>query len=167
MCTYTTPLELSRVRLLHSSGAEPLIFLIGNRVRILQALEFLELIGHTEADHVAKLIARLLGPLVLPFRHPAVLRDQVDEHSQIGEYDQHDHPNHLGPTRHVPSAEQVAKDCDQQPEPQHEDEYREDVGQKVGKSETAWKQHAYPPLSPEYRLLEHFSISSTYSSTCD
>ena len=37
-------------RLLHSSGAEPLIFLVRDRVGIFQPFEFLELIGHAEAD---------------------------------------------------------------------------------------------------------------------
>jgi hypothetical protein len=43
------------------------------------------------------------------------------------------------------TAEQVAEDRDQQPEPQHEDKYRKDVGQKVGECEAAWEQHFNPP----------------------
>src|SRR6516164_4653420 len=49
--------RLTRSGLLHSSGAEPRVFLIGNRVRILQPLEFLEFIGHAEANDLTKLIA--------------------------------------------------------------------------------------------------------------
>src|SRR6516164_913983 len=55
--------------------------------------------------------------------------------------------NRLCPAGYVVSAEQVAEDRDQQPEPQHEYEYRKDVGQKVGESETAWKQHVSPPFT--------------------
>ena len=58
-------------------STQPEVFLIGNRVRILQPFEFLELVGDAEADHLAKLVASLLSPLLLPFRDPAVLRDQV------------------------------------------------------------------------------------------
>jgi hypothetical protein len=94
---------------------------------------------------LTKLIASLLCSLVLPLRHPAVLRDQIDKYPQIGEQDQDYHPNHLAYAGYIPSAEQVAEDRDQQPEPQHEDKYREHVGQKVGKSKTAWKQHVNPP----------------------
>src|SRR6516164_6922869 len=98
---------------LHDSGAEALIFVVGNRVRILQPLELFDLVGGAETNHLAQLVASLLGPLILPLRHPAVLRDQVDEHPQIGEYDQRNHPNRLPPARHVTPAEQVAEHGDQ------------------------------------------------------
>jgi hypothetical protein len=120
------------VRITAQLGRGARVFLIGNGVRILQPLEFLEFIGHAESNDLTKLIASLLGPLVLPLRHPAVLRDQIDEHPQIGEQDQHYHPNHLAYAGYVPSAKQVTEDRDQQPKPQHEDKYREHVGQKVG-----------------------------------
>jgi hypothetical protein len=93
-----------------------------------------------------KLVASLLSPWLLPFCHPAVLCDQVNEYTQIGEHDQSDHPNRLAPAGYVVSAKQVAEDCDQQPEPQHENKYRKDVGEKVGKRETAGKQHLGPPF---------------------
>src|SRR5580704_8021991 len=141
----TTRLQL-RCRLLHGPGAEPLVFFTGDGAGILQPFEFLEFIGHAEANHVAQLVASLLDPLVLPLGHAAVLRYQVDEDSQIGEQDQHDDPNRLGPARYVVTAEQVAEDRDQQPEPQHEDKDRQDVGEKVGESETAREQHANPPF---------------------
>jgi hypothetical protein len=43
-------------------------------------------------------------------------------------------------------AEQIAEHCNQQPEPQHKNKYRKDVGQKVGEGETARKQHLNPPF---------------------
>ena len=70
---------------LHRPGAETSVFVIGDRARRFQPFEFLELIGHTEANDLAQIVASLLDPLVLPLRHPAALRDQVDEHKTIGE----------------------------------------------------------------------------------
>jgi tetratricopeptide (TPR) repeat protein len=96
----TTRIKL-RCRLLHGPGAEPLVFFTGDGAGILQPFEFLEFIGHAEANHVAQLVASLLDPLVLPLGHAAVLRYQVDEDSQIGEQDQHDDPNRLGPARYA------------------------------------------------------------------
>jgi hypothetical protein len=40
---------------------------------------FFEFIGDAEVDHLTELLASILGPLTLPFRHPTVLRDQIDE----------------------------------------------------------------------------------------
>src|SRR5205807_180270 len=127
-------------------GAQPRVFIIRDGTRTLQAFELLEFIGHAEAYHVAQILARLLGPLALPLRHSAVLRDQINEYPQIGEHDQYYHPDRLADAGYVSSAEQIAENRDQQPEPQHENEYRKDVGQKVRKSEPAWKQHVSPPL---------------------
>src|SRR5215472_14060539 len=136
-----------RSALLHEPSAQPLIFLVGNCVRTLQPFELLELVGGAEPNHLPKLVASLLSPLLLPFSHPAVLRDQVYEYTQIREHNQHDHPDCLSPAGYVVTPEQVAKDRDQQPEPQHKDKYRKDVGQKVWEGETAWKQHASSPFA--------------------
>jgi hypothetical protein len=73
--------------------------------------------GHAEANHVAKLFASLLDPLTLAFGHPALLCDQIYEYPNIREHDQHDHPSRLGPAGYVVTTEQVAEDCDHQPEP--------------------------------------------------
>src|SRR5271156_461695 len=81
--------------LLHGASAEPRVLLIGNRARILQAFEFLEFVSHAVADHLAKLFASLLYLLIAPLRHPAALRDQVNEHPDIREHNQHDHPKNL------------------------------------------------------------------------
>jgi hypothetical protein len=59
--------------LLHCSGAKPCVLLAGNGTGILQAFELLDFIGRAVADHLAKLVARLLGPLLLALRHAAVL----------------------------------------------------------------------------------------------
>src|SRR5215469_15194118 len=96
---------------------------------------------------MAHIFARLLDPLALALGHPAMLRDQIDEDAQIGEYDQRDHPNRLRPAGYVVTTEQVAEDRDQQPEPQHENKDRQDVGEKIRKSETARKQHHYSRFS--------------------
>src|SRR5262249_61748591 len=109
------------------------------RFWMLEPFAFLVFVGSSDPALLPKLVPSLLSPLLLPFRHPAVLRDQVDEHPQIGEYDQCNHPNRLAPTRYVVPAKQIAEHCDQQPEPQHKDKYRKDIGEKVGESETAWK----------------------------
>jgi hypothetical protein len=86
---------------------------------------------------LAKLVARLPGPLLLAFRHPAVLRDQIDENPQIRDDDQRYHPDRLGSAGDIVTTEEIAKDCDQQPEPQHENKNRKDVGEKVGESKAA------------------------------
>src|SRR6516165_7548496 len=111
-------------RLLYGSGAEPRVLFVCNCAGILQPFEFLDLIGHAVADHLTKIVARLLSPLALPLSHPAVLRDQINKNPEIREDDQCDHPNRLGPAGYVVTAEQVAEYRDQQPEPQHENEYR-------------------------------------------
>src|SRR5262249_13375314 len=94
---------------------------------------------------MAHIFARLLDPLALRLGHPTMLRNQVDKDPQIREYDQHDHPDRLGPAGYVVAAEQVAENRDQQPKPEHEDKYRHDVGEKVGESKTARKQHVGVP----------------------
>ena len=68
---------------LHRPGPETSVFVIGDRARRFQPFEFLELIGHTEANDLAQIVASLLDPLVLPLRHPAALRDHVDEHPHV------------------------------------------------------------------------------------
>jgi hypothetical protein len=57
--------RLTRSGLLHDPSTEPLIFLTGNRIRIFQPFELLDLIGRAEADHLTKLIACLLGPFAM------------------------------------------------------------------------------------------------------
>jgi hypothetical protein len=39
--------------------------------------------------------------------------------------------------------EQVAKDCNEQPEPDDEHEYRDNVDKKVGKTETSFEEHRF------------------------
>ena len=46
-------------RLLHDSGAEPHVFVIGNRARVLQLFELLDLVGGADADELAEIVASL------------------------------------------------------------------------------------------------------------
>jgi hypothetical protein len=74
-------LRMHRLQLLHHPGAQPRVLVIGNGAGILQSFELFDFICHAVADHLAKFVASLLSPFTLPLRHPAVLRDQVDENA--------------------------------------------------------------------------------------
>jgi hypothetical protein len=58
--------------------------------------------------------------------HLAAPGDQVDEHAQVGQEDDEDAPDRLGPSPQVMAAEDVAEDDDQQPDPDEEQEEPEE-----------------------------------------
>jgi len=87
-----------------------------------------------------------LSLLGVPFGHAPCLSDQVSEYAKVGEHDQGYHPDRLDPAGYIMTTEQVAKDRDQQPEPDDEHEYRESIDQEVTERETfVDKQHRDPP----------------------
>src|SRR5258705_13892642 len=101
----------------------------------------MDLISSTDPDDTPHLVACLLRGLRISLRHASSLGDHVDEDADVRNQDQDDHPERFAPAGNVMTPEQVAKDCNEQPEPYDEHEYREDVDQKVGKTETSVEEH--------------------------
>src|SRR5262245_17634880 len=98
-------------------GAQATELLVGDRSRLLEPVELLDLVGDAEADRLAQLLAGLLRLLAAALRHAFRLADHVREDRNIGKHDQRYHPDRLAPAVYVMTAEQVADDDDEQPEP--------------------------------------------------
>jgi hypothetical protein len=128
---------------LNQPGAKIPEFVLADRSRPFEPIELLDLIGGAESDDTPHFVACLLRVLGVSLCHASPLRDHVNENTNVRDHDQGDHPKRFAPTRNVMTPEQVAKDGDQQPEPHDEHEYREDVDQKVGKTETSVEEHRY------------------------
>src|SRR5215831_12052182 len=129
-------------------------FVLGDRTRSLESIKFLDLISGTESDDTPQLFARLLGILGVSLRHASSLRDHVNKHADIREQDQADHPERFAPAGDVMTAEQIAENYNEQPEPHDEHEYREDVDKKVCTSETSIEEHRYLLFSRSLVLIE-------------
>src|SRR5215469_3239142 len=65
--------------LLHQPSAQTVEFRSGDRSGFLQSIEFLDLVGDTEADHAAELITGPFRLLAVPHRHPWSLQDDIGE----------------------------------------------------------------------------------------
>src|SRR5262249_7975141 len=113
--------------LLNQLGAKSHELLIRDRPRFPKAIELLDFVGDTEADHTAQLIACMLCLLAAPFSHAPSLSDHVCEYTKVGKRKQRDYPDRLGPPGDIVASKEIAKDRDEQPEPDNEDEYCEDV----------------------------------------
>src|SRR5262249_42609567 len=77
----------------------------------------------------------MLCLLAAPLSHAPSLTDQICEYAKVGKDNHRDYPDRLGPAGDIVASKEVAKDRDEQPEPDKEDEYREDVCQKIAESE--------------------------------
>src|SRR5262249_44607774 len=130
---------------MNQPGAKIPEFVLADRPGFLEPIKLLQLISDTEPDDTPKLVAGLFRILGTSLRHAPCLEDQVREHAQIWDQDQDDDPERLAPAGNVMPSEQVGKDRDEQPEPEDEHEYREDVHQEVGKAEASVEQHSDLP----------------------
>src|SRR3979411_142480 len=171
------PTQTAALQLRKQFGAKACELLIGDRSRFLEPIKLLDLVGSAETDDTPQFFARLLRLLAASFRHAPCLSDHVREYAKVGEHDQGYHPDRLDPAGYVVTTEQVAKDRDQQPEPDDEREYREGVGQEIAESETfCCEEHRRSSLSigtswscllPRHRVLTsqnslcHFIGSAT------
>src|SRR5882757_1095668 len=99
------------------------------------------------------MLARQLGLLLVALGHAAALREDVGKDADVGQHDEQDHPKHLAEAGYIMAAEQVARNGDEQPEPQDEHKYGKGVGDKVGECETTIEQHE---LLPSILLFGHF-----------
>src|SRR5262245_13631719 len=102
-----------------------------------QGLRLLDLIGrpwraagdgaNVGGEAVLRVAHRLRGAGA----HPAAAQDHVGEHADQGEEDHQDDPERLGDAGDLMIAEQIAKDIDQQPEPDDEEEDLDEPEQYV------------------------------------
>ena len=103
---------------------------IADRPFLLQPVQLFDFVCSTEANRVPKLLARLLGLLDIALCHTSSLCDQISKDADIGYQYQDYYPDRLPPARNVAAPEQVTRNRNEQPEPNDEDEYREDVVKK-------------------------------------
>ena len=75
-----------RIMALDQPRAQPRIFLNGERSRLLELVELLDLIGNTEPDNTSKFVAGLLTLLDRAVRHASSLEDEVGEHADVGSH---------------------------------------------------------------------------------
>src|SRR5215831_9890798 len=107
-----------------------------------------ELLGSAETHRTPQLFACLRSLLAASFGHASRLSDQVCEYAEIGEHDQGDHPDRFDPAGYVMAPKQVANDYNEQPKPEDEYKYREDVGYEVAESEAfCEEEHCDSPCS--------------------
>jgi hypothetical protein len=73
------------------------------------------------------------------------LENHVCKHAKVREYNQGYHPDRLDLAGNIMTPEQVAKYCNEQPEPYDEHEYREGIGQEIAEGETFVEEHSHSP----------------------
>src|SRR5262245_18823841 len=106
--------------------------------------------------------------LAAPLSHAPSLSDHVCEYAKVGKCDQRDYPDRLGPAGDIVASKEVAKDRDEQPEPDNEDEYCEDVHYKIAESETfCEEEHRDSPLSIGRAYLRASRIACAVLVACD
>jgi hypothetical protein len=132
------------VGLLRKLCAQPCKLGVADGSRLLQPIEFFDLVGNTETNNAPEIIARLLDLLHVALSHASSLKDQIRKYAKVGKHDPGYYPERLDPAGNIVSPEQIGGNGDQQPEPHDEDKYRERVDQKISIGE--------PFLNEEHRL---------------
>src|SRR6516225_1596029 len=82
----------------------------------------------------------MLGLLHIALCHASSLKDQIGKDGNVWKDDQRYDPDGLDPTRNIVATEQIGKNSNQQPEPHDEDEYPQDIHQKIAIGETFLKE---------------------------
>src|SRR3954454_7508710 len=122
---------------------------VGDRTLVEQCFRLLDLRRRAAAagrvaDVVVELrLLRLLHRQAAR-RHSLALSDQVDEHAQVRDDEGEDEPTHFHEAGNVVSAEQVAPDAEQHPEPGDPEEEDENRPHRV-QERVARSQHPEPP----------------------
>lgn len=157
------PSVIGDATLLHKPRAQSSELGITDRARLLQPTELVDFICDGKANRASDLVPRLPNLLRVALRHAPSLKDQVCEHENEWKYDPSDHPYCLDPAGDVVTSEQIGGNRNEQPEPHDEEEYREDVEQKISIGEALLKEdHRDPPV----RTAERKSARVTLRRDC-